>query len=103
MDMISVIASIRVKEGRISDFLIIFKDLMPKVRKERGCMEYFPAVDVNAELPSQMLDENVVTIIEKWENLETLRDHLAAPHMQAYREKVENIVENVSLRILQEA
>ncbi len=101
--MINVIASIRVKEGRISDFLIIFKALLPNIRKERGCIEYFPAVDVDAGLSSQILNENVVTIIEKWENLETLRDHLAAPHMQAYRENVKNIVEDVSLRILQEA
>lgn len=101
--MINVIASIRIKEGRISDFLIIFKALMPKVRKERGCIEYFPTVDVDAGLTSQILNKNVVTIIEKWENLETLRDHLTAPHMQAYREHVKDIVEYVSLRILQEA
>ena len=103
MDMINVIASVRVREGRISDFLIILRALMPKVRKERGCIEYFPTVDVDAELSAQILNKNVVTIIEKWDNLETLRDHLAAPHMQAYREKVKNIVEDVSLRILQEA
>ena len=101
--MINVIASISVKKGRISDFLIILKALMPNVRKERGCIEYFPAVDVDAGLSSQILNENVVTIIEKWENLATLREHLAAPHMQTYREHVKDIVEDVSLRILQEA
>ena len=101
--MINVIASIRVKKERISDFLMIFKALLPNVRTERGCIEYFPAVDVDAELSSQILNENVVTVIEKWENLEALHNHLASPHMQAYREKVKNIVEEVSLRILQEA
>jgi quinol monooxygenase YgiN len=101
--MINVIASIRVKKGRTSDFLIIFRALLPDVRKEKGCIEYSPAVDVDAGLSSQILNENVVTIIEKWENLETLRDHLAAPHMQIYREHVKDIVEDVSLRILQEA
>ena len=101
--MINVIASISVKEGRISDFLIILKALLPKVRKERGCLEYFPALDVDAGLSSQILNKNVVTIIEKWENLETLREHLTATHMQIYREQVKDIVEDVSLRILQEA
>jgi len=101
--MINVIASIRVKKGRISDFLIIFKALLPNVRTERGCIEYFPAVDVDAGLSSQILNNNVVTIIEKWEDLGTLRDHLAGPHMQAYREHVKDVVEDVSLRILQEA
>lgn len=101
--MISVIASVRVNPGRISDFLDIFKAVMPEVRKENGCIEYFPAVDVNAKLPPQVLDENVVTIIEKWENLKALRDHLGAPHMLTYREKVRDIVETVSLKVLQEA
>ncbi len=101
--MINVIASIRVKEGRVSEFLGIFKSNVPNVRKERGCIEYFPAVDIDADLPAQSLDENVVTIIEKWESLEALRDHLQAPHMLAYREKVKDIVANVSVKVLKEA
>lgn len=101
--MISVIASIRVKAGRRSAFLQIFKSNVPKVREEKGCIEYFPAVDADSGLPPQVLDENMVTIIEKWESLEALRDHLTAPHMLAYKEKVKDIVEAVSLKILQEA
>jgi quinol monooxygenase YgiN len=101
--MINVIASIRVKEGRVSEFLEIFKSNVPSVRKERGCIEYFPAVDIDADLPAQSLDENVVTIIEKWESVEALRDHLQAPHMLAYREKVKDIVANVSVKVLKEA
>ena len=62
-----------------------------------------PAVDIDAKLPPQILDENVVTIIEKWESLEALRDHLEAPHMLAYREKVKNIVAGLSLKVLREA
>jgi len=76
---------------------------VPSVKKERGCIEYFPAIDLDAGLPPQTLDENVVTIIEKWESLEALRDHLKAPHMLAYREKVKEIVENVLLKVLKEA
>ncbi len=101
--MINVIASIRVKSGRLSEFLEIFKSNVPSVREESGCIEYFPAVDIDADLPPQSLDENVVTIIEKWENLEALRDHLNAPHMLAYKEKVKDIVEGVSIKVLQEA
>jgi len=101
--MISVIASIRVKEGRRSQFLEIFKSNISNVREERGCMDYFPAVDMDADLPPQILDENVVTIIEKWESPEALRDHLVAPHMLAYKEKVKDMVEDVSLKVLQEA
>ena len=101
--MISVIASIRVKEGRRSQFLEIFKSNISNVREERGCMVYFPAVDMDVDLPPQILDENVVTIIEKWQSPEALRDHLVAPHMLAYKEKVKDMVEDVSLKVLQEA
>ncbi len=101
--MVNVIASIRVKAGRLSEFLDIFKANVPSVREERGCIEYFPAVDIDADLPPQSFDENIVTVIEKWESLEALRDHLQAPHMLAYREKVKDIVEDVSLKVLEEA
>ncbi|MCX5813929.1 MAG: putative quinol monooxygenase [Proteobacteria bacterium] len=101
--MIHVIASVRVKAGRINEFLEIFKSNAPKVIEEKGCIQYLPAIDIDSGLPPQIFDEHVVTIIEKWENLDALRDHLATPHMLAYKEKVKDIVENVSLKVFQEA
>jgi len=101
--MIYVIASIHVKKGRLQDFIEVFKSNVPDVREERGCIQYSPTVDINADLPPQILDENVVTIIECWDSLDALRDHLATPHMLAYREKVKGIVEDTSIKVLQEA
>ena len=101
--MINVLASISIKEGKRADFIAAFKDNLPAVRAEEGCIEYFPAVDIDADLPPQQLDENEVTVIEKWASLEALRAHLSAPHMLAYKEKVKDIVEGVSLKVLQEA
>jgi len=101
--MINVLASISVKEGKHADFIAAFKDNLPAVRAEEGCLEYFPTVDIDADLPPQQLDENAVTVIEKWATLEALRAHLSAPHMLAYKEKVKDIVEGVSLKVLQEA
>jgi quinol monooxygenase YgiN len=100
--MIHVIASVQVKLGKVSEFLKIFKANVPLVKGEKGCIQYVPTVDIVAGLPPQIMDENVVTIIEAWESLEALRNHLAASHMLAYREKVSGIVENVSLKVLQE-
>ncbi len=101
--MIVVLASIRVKAGRVSEFLEILKSNVPSVRAEEGCIEYLPTVDAQTGLPPQVLDENVVTIIEKWDSLEALRNHIKAPHMLAYREKVKDIVEDLSLKVLKEA
>ncbi len=101
--MISVIASIKVKAGRVPEFIEILKSNVPEVRKERGCIEYFPAVDIDSGLPVQKLDKNIVTIIEKWESVEALRAHLKTPHMLAYREKVKDLVEELSIKVLKEA
>ena len=101
--MMYVIASIHVKKGRLQDFIEVFKSNVPNVREERGCIQYFPTVDINADLPPQSLDENVMTVIEHWDSLDALRDHLATPHMLAYKEKVKGIVEDISIKVLQEA
>ena len=103
IDMIHVIASIRVKAGRVSEFLELFKANVPNVKAEKGCVTYVPTVDIDAHHPLQQMDEQVVTVIETWESLEALGDHLQAPHMLAYREKVAGMVEELSLKILSEA
>jgi len=101
--MIHVIASITVEEGRLSEFLEIFKSNIPNVIEESGCIEYLPTIDAPSDLTAQARDENVVTIIEKWQTLQDLKKHLSSPHMLAYREMVKDCVENVSLKILEGA
>jgi quinol monooxygenase YgiN len=101
--MISVIASISVKPGSLPKFLEIFKANVPAVKAENGCVEYRPTVDVPTGLAPQKLDADLVTIVEKWTSLDTLRAHLAAPHMAIYREKVKDLVAGVSLKVLQDA
>lgn len=101
--MIHVLASIKVKESCKDEFLEIFKSNIPNVLNEEGCIEYAPTKDFTTDLPSQLLDSNVVTIIEKWETFEHLQTHLSAPHMLKYKSKVHDLVESVSLKILQVA
>ena len=101
--MISVIASVRVKADRLSEFIGILKANVPEVRKEKGCIEYLPSVDVDSGLPVQKFDKNVVTILEKWQDVEALKAHLKTPHMLAYRQKVKDIVEDLSIKVLKEA
>jgi quinol monooxygenase YgiN len=47
--------------------------------------------------------EGVVTVIERWEGLDALRAHLAAPHMQEYRARVKDYVVRTQLQVLQPA
>ncbi|MBC2734777.1 MAG: antibiotic biosynthesis monooxygenase [Desulfobacteraceae bacterium] len=98
--MINVIAFIRLKEARVPEYIEIVKANIPHVIKEEGCLEYRPTIDHPTDLPPQALDSNVVTIIEKWRTIEDLLAHFSAPHMLAYREKVKNIVDKISIKVL---
>ncbi|MEZ6144673.1 MAG: antibiotic biosynthesis monooxygenase family protein [Planctomycetaceae bacterium] len=76
--MIHVIATIQVADGRRDEFLKIFRELMPKVHAEDGCIEYVPAIDIDTGVSVQsMKGENTVTIMEKWESVEKLKAHLS--------------------------
>ena len=100
---IDVIASIRTAPGRREELIRIFKENVPNVLAEKGCIHYYPTVDIDSGAAAQALDKSVVTIVERWESLAALDAHFQAPHMDAYREKVKGIVESVSLKVLQAA
>ena len=74
---------------------------MPLVIAEDGCIDYGPATDIDsgmAGLPA--VRDDVVTVIEKWDDLPALKAHLAAPHMLTYRDKVKDLVVGTEIRVL---
>ncbi len=101
--MIHVIATIQLAPGRRADFLAQFKTLVPDVRAEVGCIEYGAAIDVTTPIPSPPTREDVVTVIEKWESVPALRDHLASTHMDRWRLAVKDMILGVEIRVLQPA
>ncbi len=99
--MIHVVATIELKEGCREDFLKILNKNVPNVKTEKGCIAYEPTVNVASGLPVQgEVRENVVTIIEAWENLDAFHKHLKMPHMADYRESVKNFVRNLNIQVL---
>ena len=100
--MINVIAKISLKPGTRSEFLKVFNANVPAVQKEDGCVEYFPAIDVDAKLDAQSKDENAVTVIEKWETLDALHAHLEAPHMVEFRKNAGDMIVGMDLKVLQQ-
>ena len=102
--MIHVIAAIEVAEGKRDAFLEEFRQLVPLVHEEQGCLEYGPTIDFETNLPAQGgVRENVVTVVEKWESIEALEAHLVAPHMVDYRGRVKEMVVSTKLQVLQPA
>ncbi len=102
--MICVIATIELEPGVRDNYLEEFQKLIPKVRAEEGCLDYGPYVDLDSGLDPQIpLRQNTVTIVEKWRDLEALRQHLKMPHMDEYHEAVEDYVKRVELQVLDPA
>ena len=99
--MLHVVATIEVHEGKRGEFLLVIEKLTPLVRAENGCVEYVAAIDVPTAIKVQVQPRhNVITVIEKWESIEALTAHLAAPHMATYREDVKEIVKGLALQVL---
>ncbi|MDB4749883.1 antibiotic biosynthesis monooxygenase [Rubripirellula sp.] len=101
--MIHVVAQIALTPNSRKDFLVEFNQVVPPVRAEAGCIEYAAAVDASTDLERQHRDPDCVTIIEKWETLEHLQDHLNSSHMLLYRERVGGMISHVQLNILDPA
>jgi quinol monooxygenase YgiN len=102
--MIHVIATVRTAAGRRGDFLAVFRELLPLVRAEIGCLEYGPAIDLDAGVNGQpAVRDDVVTVVEKWESIAALQNHLTAPHMLRYREMVKDLVAGLEIRVLEPA
>ncbi len=99
--MIYVVATIEIAEGKRDAFLAEFHKIVPLVREEQGCLEYGPATDVESNIAAQTSPrDNVVVVMEKWEDIEALEAHLIAPHMLTYRETVKELVVRAELQIL---
>lgn len=98
--MIHVIASIKIKPGCLNALMDVYKDFVPQVKAEDGCIAYTPTVDHDTDIPTQRKEPDVVTIVELWESLAAFRAHLVAPHVVAYRERVKDIVDSVSIKVL---
>jgi quinol monooxygenase YgiN len=99
--MIHVIATVQLKPGTRTQFLSNFREVVPLVLREPGCLAYSSTVDLATDIAAQAaVRENVVTVVEQWESIDHLQEHLVAPHMLAYRQRVKPCVESVSLQIL---
>jgi quinol monooxygenase YgiN len=99
--VIYVMAAIEVAQGQREAFLAEFRQVVPLVRAEAGCLEYAPALDLPTDIPAQVpAGEDVVIVGEKWNSLEALRAHLRAAHMTEYSARVKGLVVGARLQVL---
>jgi len=74
------------------------------VRAEQGCIEYGAAIDADPALPVQTkYGADTFVVVEKWQDMDALKAHAAAPHMQAYGAKTKELLANRVIHILSPA
>jgi quinol monooxygenase YgiN len=99
--LIHVIAVITAKPGKRAEILGHFRANVPNVHKENGCVEYGAAVDAQNALAFQTKwGEDTFLVIEKWQSMEALKAHAAAPHMAAYGAKTKELIASRVIHIM---
>ncbi len=102
--MIHVIAVITARPGKREEVLGHFRANVPAVRAEKGCIEYGAAVDADPALPVQAkYGPDTFVVVEKWESIDALKAHAAAPHMAAYGAKTKELLASRVIHILSPA
>jgi len=104
MQTVHIVAVITAKPGMRDDLLEAFKNNVPAVLKEDGCIEYFPTIDtVDAGAAQTKYGSNTFVVIEKWESMAALKAHAVSPHMKAYAEKAKDMISDRVIHILSPA
>ncbi|MGB9688114.1 putative quinol monooxygenase [Thermogutta sp.] len=99
--MIHVLAQIVVKPGQREKVLEEFLKIVDQVRTEPGCLEYGAAVEIPSGIPVQVpIRDNVIHVIEKWESLEALRQHLQATPLQTFLQQAGPSIEQIVASVL---
>lgn len=102
--MVHLIAFITAKPGLRDALLAEFRQVVPLVRAENGCIEYQPVVDIAGfDGIATPLGPDAYAVVEKWESPAALRAHMTAPHMAAYGKKTKEMIASRVLHILTEA
>ena len=102
--MIHVLAIITTKPGLRDKVLEAFRANMPAVHAEEGCIEYGPAVDAEGMGGFQTkLGPDTFVVVEKWDCIDTLKAHAAAPHMASYGAKVKDMLAARVIHVLSPA
>jgi quinol monooxygenase YgiN len=102
--MVQLIITVMTRPGRAADYVAAFRELAPRVRLEKGCLEY----DIYLDLDDPRFDNEVrpdtVVLCEKWENIETLQRHTrSSAALVEFRHAVKDIKLESRYRLLASA
>ncbi len=104
MQTVHVVAVITAKAGMRDKVLEAFRANVPAVRAEQGCIEYQATIDTDGAGSLQTrFGEDTFVVVEKWESLDALKAHAAAPHMAAYAARTKALIASRAVHVLSPA
>jgi len=99
--MIHVIATITANPGQREDVLKLLRANTPTVLGEPGCIQYDMTIDRNGAGAFQTeVGPDTFVCVEKWESIEALKAHIAAPHMVVYAAQTKPLVARRVIQVL---
>jgi quinol monooxygenase YgiN len=82
--MIMVTAKITAQSGKKDNIIAKAQDLITSSRLDPGCISY--------NLYTSTENENVLLMLEQWENFELLQSHMQTEHFKAFGTATEDIL-----------
>ncbi|WP_077616996.1 putative quinol monooxygenase [Bacillus sinesaloumensis] len=93
--MIKVVCRIKLKEGvSVEEYLALAKEVIIETRKEKGCITYTINQDIE--------DPSFISMLEEWENQESLDNHLKAKHVLEIVPELRKLRESTELNLYKE-
>lgn len=86
MEPVMILVTYNVKNGEKNNFMkeIINNGILEKIRAEKGCISYNYYYSAD--------DDNTVLLVEKWDEIESQRNHMQQPHMAVLKEIKEKYI-----------
>ncbi len=78
--MISLVARLPIKEGKMDEAINMFKELMKEVAKEEGTLSY--------TINRPQKDPNMLVVMERYKDKAALDFHSSTPHFKAFFAKI---------------
>lgn len=89
-------------DADISDYIGKTRSIIPTVRAENGCRLYALLKDADTDWDKPMrFGERTLWMVEKWDSVEALKAHIAAPHMNAFGPTVRDMRSASTFHVLE--
>jgi quinol monooxygenase YgiN len=92
MARLSVVAVLKARSDAVEQVRAELLKLIAPTRKEAGCLDYF--------LHQDLEDASRFIFYETWESSESLAQHVASTHYQAYQQGVAGLIEEKTVHKL---